>query len=233
MMPTSPMLFKNRKTGNVEEVSSRARLQQAVLKIVMGDGNFSTGSLTAEIGCARSSCYGACRALQEKELVTSEKRVAGQVYWDPVTGSVMARANHDWMQKQRSRAAGSMLKEVKKRLRKHTRMSSKHIDSKLGRLLDPAMMPAARTDDIPGEVLRRRLGLVSFDDCPHGWWLAVQLTECLALMVLLLEKSRIIMPSDRSSWLGRKTREILAFVPVSFSEVDWQFNEEWELLKAA
>ena len=126
-----------------------------------------------------------------------------------------------------------MLKEVKARIPKQEKKSLKRIDSKLAQFLDPDMMPAARADGIPGEVLRRRFALISFDDCPHRWWLAVHLLECLALMVLLLEKSGVISDSDRDAWLRRKIREILAFVPVSFSEVDWQLGEEWELLKAA
>ena len=233
MMPTSPMRFKNRRKGDIIEVPPRARLQQAVLKVVMRGGEWSTGNLTAEIGCAHSSCYGACRALQDKHLVTSKKRVAGQVYWDPVTGTVMSQANHDWMDKERRKAAGSMLKVVNKRLRKHAKRSVKHITSKLGELLDPGMMSAARIDGVTGEDLRRRLGGVSFDYCPHGWWLAVQLTECLALMVLLLEKSKVIPASNQNAWLKRKIREILSFVPVSYSEADWLFDKQWELVKAA
>jgi hypothetical protein len=232
-MPPPSMLFKNRKTGNVEEVFPRAKLQQAILKIVARGGKWSTGSLTAEIGCARSSCYGACRTLKRKHLITSEKRVAGKVFWDPVTCAVMKRSNFGWMQQKRRKAAGRMLKEVKKRLRRHTKKNLKHIDSELGRLLDPDMMPAARTDDIPGGILRRRFGLVSFDDCPRGWWLAVHLLECLGLMVLLLEKSDVVSYSGRGTWLRAKIREILALVPMPFSEVDWHFDEEWEVLEAA
>jgi len=121
--------FKNKKTGEIIEISKRAKVQRSILRALMKQGTLSTSELEEITGY--SSCYSACRKLKEMSLIKSRKRY-GTTVWDPVTKQVVTKENWEAVMETKAKARERLRKEYEER-----GLSEEEIEKKLREVIDP------------------------------------------------------------------------------------------------
>ena len=125
------MKFINPKNKKIIKIPKRAKVQRLILETLIKHGTLSTPELEEITGC---NCYGACRSLEEKNLVYSGRR-KDYTLWDPITGQVVTKENYDAIMKSKT--------EAKEKLRKiygEQGLSDHEIEEKLEEVISPKAM---------------------------------------------------------------------------------------------
>jgi hypothetical protein len=108
------MRLVNQETGQTLELPKKAYLRAKVVMELSNEGSLTTVELKEKV--ASSGCFEACRKLEAMGILESSLD-RKYTLWDPVTGQVITRENHDTIvgkvQKERERLTKSLKEEGK------------------------------------------------------------------------------------------------------------------------
>jgi len=158
----------------------------------MQGGEWKTPKIAAMTSYSNSSCYSACRRLEEKELISSNLRIGGRVFWDPVTRLVQTKNNFDYIKTEREDAMNNMKTDVKKKFSGDLRKSQQSIQDALMKILVSKVKIDIKDYYNSATRIRELLEPVINYDI-HNWWLNKGLLKSLSLIMCLLIYTRLAL----------------------------------------